>query len=57
MDPILTVTSTAAASILSYAGQLFTDTWLLIALAVGLPVGFYIINKVIGIVAARAKSK
>jgi hypothetical protein len=57
MDPILSVTSTAAASILEYAGQLFTDTGTLVWLAIGLPVGFYVINKAISLVTGRAKSK
>jgi hypothetical protein len=57
MDPILTIATSGAASILSYAGQLFTDVESLVWLAIGLPVGFYVINKAISIVAARAKSK
>jgi len=57
MDPILTIASGSTASILSYAGQLFTDTSTLVWLAIGLPVGFYVINKAISIVAGRAKSR
>lgn len=39
---------------LAYVGQLFTDLTLLIYLAIGLPLGFWIIKKVIGLVRARA---
>jgi hypothetical protein len=55
MDPILTVGSTTATDLLAYAGQLFTDLNVLIVLAIGLPVGFWIISKAIGLVGKRAK--
>lgn len=55
MDPIITIASTSLASILAYAGQLFTDLELLVILAIGLPVGFWVISKAIGLVRARAK--
>lgn len=35
---------------LAYAGQLFTDTMPFIALAIGLPVAFWIIKKAIGLI-------
>lgn len=38
---------------LAYVGQLFTDMTLLIYLAIGLPLGFWIIRKVISLVRAR----
>ena len=34
----------------AYVGTLFNDAWLIVALAVGIPLGFYIIKKVIGLV-------
>jgi hypothetical protein len=55
MDPILTIASTTPASLLAYAGQLFTDTQLLVYLAIGIPLGFYIIKKVIGLISSRTK--
>jgi hypothetical protein len=55
MDPIITIASGSLASILAYAGQLFTDLELLVILAIGLPVGFWVISKAIGLVRARAK--
>jgi hypothetical protein len=57
MDPILEVPTSSIASIVAYSGQLFTDLQLLVWLAIGLPVGFYIINKAISVVSSRAKSK
>jgi hypothetical protein len=55
MDPIIVVPATGTTQLLAYAGQLFTDSWALIALAIGLPLAFYIITKVIGIVKGRAR--
>jgi len=40
-------------STLAYAGQLFTDLNLIIILAVGLPLGFWVIRKIISLVRAR----
>jgi hypothetical protein len=48
MEPILTVPAGGVTTLLAYAGQLFTDTWVLVALAVGIPLGFYVIKRVIG---------
>jgi hypothetical protein len=55
MDPILTVTATDTKNMLAYIGQLYTDVNLLIVLAIGLPVGFWVINKVISLVTRHAK--
>ena len=55
MDPILTIASTTPASLLAYAGQLFTDVQLLVYLAIGIPLGFYVIKKVISLVTSRTK--
>jgi hypothetical protein len=55
MDPIITIASTSLASIVAYAGQLFTDLETLVILAIGLPVGFWVINKAIGLVGKRIK--
>jgi len=55
MDPVITIASGSVASVLAYAGQLFTDLETLVILAIGLPVGFWVINKAIGLVGKRAK--
>lgn len=38
---------------LAYVGTLFTDASLLIILAIGLPLGFWVIHKVIALARAR----
>jgi hypothetical protein len=53
MDPIITIATGSLASILAYAGELFTNTESLVILAIGLPVGFWVIKKVIGLVKGR----
>ncbi|HUV72649.1 MAG TPA: hypothetical protein VMW25_06610 [Clostridia bacterium] len=55
MDAIISIATGTEASLLAYAGQLFTDLTPLITLAIGLPVGFWVINKAIGLVRGRAK--
>ena len=40
-------------SVLAYSGTLFTDLSLVVILAIGLPVAFWVIKKVIGLVRAR----
>lgn len=45
---ILTLGSTA--DLTAYIGYLFNDTWALIALAVGIPLAFYVIKRVIALV-------
>lgn len=52
---IITLGSNFASNTLAYAGQLFTDLNGLVYLAIGLPVGFWIIKKVISLVSSRAK--
>ncbi len=42
-----------ATSVLAYAGGMFTDLNVLILLVIGLPLAFWVIRKVIGLVRAR----
>lgn len=53
MGTIITLASGTPETLLAYAGQIFTDLWVLIALAIGLPLGFYVIKRVIGLVHAK----
>lgn len=53
MEPILTITSLDVTSLLAYVGQLFTDVKLFVYLAIGLPVGFWVINRAIGLVTGK----
>lgn len=41
---------TAVADLTAYAGTLFTDLWVVVALVIGIPLAFYVIRKVIGLV-------
>lgn len=55
MDPILTITTASSTTpILAYVGGLFTDFLPLLVLAIGLPLGFWVIKRVVGLVRARA---
>ena len=49
----LTITSEFATNTLAYAGSLFTDLTSVIVLAIGMPMGFWVIKKVISLVKAR----
>jgi len=54
MTPIIaSLDADFISDMLAYVGQLFTDTSLLIVLAIGLPLGFWVIRKVISLVRAR----
>jgi len=53
MGSILTVDSDSIGAMLAYAGELYTDLNLLIVLAIGLPLGFWVLRKVISLVKAR----
>ncbi|MEK9155012.1 MAG: hypothetical protein AAB596_03040 [Patescibacteria group bacterium] len=55
MFAIITLPVSAGTDLMAYAGTLFTDLYLWIVLAVGIPLGFYIINRVIGVVRRHAK--
>jgi hypothetical protein len=47
---ILTMVSGSEAEIFSYPIALFSDLNVLVLIAVGLPIGFWILHKVIGLV-------
>lgn len=49
----ITIPATFPTDLLAYAGVLFTDLTPVIILAIGLPLGFYVIRKVISLVRAR----
>jgi hypothetical protein len=50
MLSIITLPGSAGTDMLANVGVLFTDLWVLIALAVGIPLAFYIIKRVIALV-------
>jgi len=53
MGSILEVPSGAVAEVMEPLGNLFTDAWVLIALAIGLPVAFYVIGRLVALVRQR----
>ena len=53
MDSIIEFSSGSVDGILAYTGQLFTDLRVIIILAIGLPLGFWVVRKVISLVRAR----
>lgn len=53
LGSILTFTTEQISATLAYPIQIFTDLELLILIAIGLPLGFWVIRKVIGLVRAR----
>ena len=53
MLSFITVPETALADVMEATGTLFTDAWTLIALAIGLPVAFYVIRRLVALVRAR----
>lgn len=49
----ITIPAEFPTDLLAYAGELFTDLQLLVILAIGLPLAFWVIRKIISIVRAR----
>ena len=56
MLTIITLPTASSTELLASAGTLFTDLWPIVALAIGIPLAFYIIQRVIGLVGARSRS-
>lgn len=50
MLSVITLPETASTDMLANVGTLTTDLWVLIALAIGIPLAFYVIRKVIALV-------
>jgi hypothetical protein len=53
LTSILSFDTNAVASVMTYTGTLFSDLQYIIVLVIGIPLGFWIIRKVIGLVRAR----
>jgi len=51
--PIITIPATGTAELLAYVGQIFADVWPLVALAIGVPLAFYVVSRAIGLVRSR----
>jgi hypothetical protein len=50
MLTFFTLPAASSTDMTAFIGQLFTDSWVFIALAIGIPLAFYVIRKVIGLV-------
>jgi len=55
MLSFITVPETALADVMEATGTLFTDAWALIAIAIGIPVAFYVIRRVVALVRGGAR--
>jgi len=55
MLALFTLPSDAIASTTAYIGDLFTSLSVFVWLAIGIPLGFYVIKKVISLVAGRVR--
>lgn len=53
MGTIVEFTSGTVDGLMAYTGTLFTDLSALIILVIGLPLGFWVVRKVISLVRAR----
>ena len=47
---IVILPETAVADLTGNASQIMSDVWVLVAVAIGIPMGFYIIRKVIALI-------
>jgi len=47
---IVVLPETAVADLTGNASQIMSDLWILVALAIGIPMGFYILRKVIALI-------
>jgi len=46
----ITLPTASSSDLLSATGTLFTDLWVVIAVAVGIPLAFYVIRRVVALV-------
>lgn len=53
MGTFITLPVDAVDSLMAYVGGFFGDLWVLIALAIGVPLAFYIISRVVGLIRTR----
>jgi len=50
MLTVVTLPGSVVTDLTAYIGYLVTDMWLLIALAIGIPLGFYVIRRLIALI-------
>jgi len=47
------IPTSTPADLMAYVGGIFSDVWIIVALAIGVPLAFYVIKKVIALVPKR----
>jgi len=50
LTAIVSIASASTTDFMAYVGQLFTDFWVLAAVAIGIPLAFYVIKRSISLV-------
>jgi hypothetical protein len=55
MFSFVTIPTASTTDFTAYIGTLVGDLWVLMALAIGLPLGFWAIGKIVGIVRAHVR--
>jgi len=55
LTTIITTATGDVSTMLGYAGQIFSDLGVWIWVAIGIPVGFYIVRRVIGLVRSMGR--
>ena len=55
MFSFITIPGTALADIMEATGTLVTDAWVLIAIAIGIPVAFFVMRKIVSLVRGGAR--
>lgn len=50
---MFTLPQNAAADLLGYIGSVVTDGWVIISIAIGIPLAFYVVRRLIGLINAR----
>jgi len=53
LSAYLVLPASSTTDIMAYVGGFFGDLWVLIALAIGVPLAFYIISRVVGLIRTR----
>jgi len=53
LSTFITLPASTTEDLMAYVGGFFGDLWVLIALAIGIPLAFYVISRVIGLIRSR----
>jgi len=53
LSTFITLPASTTEDLMAYVGGFFGDLWVLVALAIGIPLAFYVISRVIGLIRTR----